>query len=882
MPDLPSGTVTFLFTDIEGSTRRWQQDPVVMAQAVARHLTLLREAVAQHGGVLFKVVGDATQSAFPAAPAALATALAAQQAFHGEPWPEPISGLSVRMALLTGEAQPDAQGDYLAPGLNRLARVLDAGHGGQILLTQAVQQLVRSALPAEAMLRDVGEHRLRDLLEPEQIFQLLHPELPAEFPPLRTLDAQPHNLPVQLTPLIGRDDAVARICSLFGRSGARLVTLTGPGGTGKTRLALAAAAELLDHFPDGAWMVDLAPLSDPTLVLPTIAATLNVRETGAQSARDTLGAFLSSKRLLLVLDNYEHLLVAAPVVTELLQAGPEVAVLVTSREPLRLRGEQDVAVAPLALPAEHATPTLETLAQVASVALFVQRAQAAQGDFVLTEENAWDVAEICRRLDGLPLAIELAAARIKLLAPHALLARLEHRLPLLTGGARDAPSRQRTLRDAIAWSYDLLPKEEQTLFRHLGVFVGGATLEAAEAVANPDGDRNVFGGLAALVDKSLLRSREGTSGEPRFTMLETVREYALERLAASGEEEGARQRLASHILALAERANRELRGPQHGPWLDRLAMEYGNVRAALAWLLERGQAATGLQLTQALRDFVILRGYPSEAGLWQGRLLAAGADLPPNVRANAYFTAGEWSALTGDYQAASRLLEEGLQIARRIGDRQLIAGGLYRFAGTARALGALDRAEAMAEESLALSRDVGDAHWAAAALALRGQQAQQRGDFIRARELLEEALALQRERPGVWGVPWTVMMLGELAADEGNTARAAELFGESLCLHAEYGDHHGISYALLDLGELAADGTRPEVAARLLGAAEALREAGGRELEPADRVKHDRYVARATADLGAEAFATAWAAGRALPLEQAITEARAVATELAE
>jgi predicted ATPase/class 3 adenylate cyclase len=519
MPDLPSGTVTFLFTDIEGSTRRWQQDPVVMAQAVARHLSLLREAVAQHGGVLFKVVGDATQSAFPAAPAALASALAAQQAFHVESWPEPIGGVSVRMALLTGEAQPDAQGDYLAPGLNRLARVLDAGHGGQILLTQAVQQLVRSALPSEAMLRDLGEHRLRDLLEPEQVFQLLHPDLPAEFPPLRTLDAQPHNLPVQLTPLIGRDHDIARISALVRQEGARLVTLTGPGGTGKTRLALAAAAELLDHFPDGVWVVDLAPLSDPALVPSTIAATLNVRETGAQSVRDALGAFLSSKRLLLVLDNYEHLLVAAPVVTELLQAGPGVAVLVTSRESLRLRGDQDVAVAPLALPVEHAIPTLETLAQVSSVALFVQRAQAAQADFALTNENAAAVAEICRRLDGLPLALELAAARIKVLSPQALLARLEHRLPLLTGGARDAPARQRTLRDAIAWSYGLLPGEEQTLFRHLGVFAGGATLEAAEEVANPTGDRDVFGGLAALVDKSLLRSREGVVGEPRFTML---------------------------------------------------------------------------------------------------------------------------------------------------------------------------------------------------------------------------------------------------------------------------------------------------------------------------------------------------------------------------
>jgi tetratricopeptide (TPR) repeat protein len=359
----------------------------------------------------------------------------------------------------------------------------------------------------------------------------------------------------------------------------------------------------------------------------------------------------------------------------------------------------------------------------------------------------------------------------------------------------------------------------------------------------------------------------------------------LERLAASGEEEGARQRLASHVLALAERANRELRGPQHGPWLDRLATEYGNVRAALAWLVERGQVETGLQLTRALRNFVMLRGSPGEARLWQERLLAANADLPLDVRATAHSIAGELAALIGDYQMGTRRLEEGLQFARRVGDQRLIAEALYRFASFASMAGGLDdlgRAEALAEEALTRFRAIDDVQEIAGTLALLGQLAQQRGDYARARGLLEEALALRRERPSAWGVPWTTMMLGEVAADEGNTVRAAVLLEESLRLHVANGDHYGIGVCLLDIGMLAADGTRPEAAARLLGAAESLREVGGLALEPAHRRKYERSVARAQADLGAAAFAAAWAAGRALPLEQAITEARVVATELAE
>ncbi|MDF2758941.1 MAG: adenylate/guanylate cyclase protein, partial [Thermomicrobiales bacterium] len=494
MVELPRGTVTFLFTDIEGSTRLWEQNRAAMATAVERHLALLDAAIAAHGGIHFKTVGDGIQAAFPTAPRAMAAALDGQRAVLAEDW-RGVGEPRVRMALHAGEAAPDAHGDYLAAPLNRLARLLAVGHGGQILLTQAVQQLSRGALPPGAAVRDLGAHRLRDLLEPEQVFQLLHPDLPADFPPLRSLNLRPHNLPLQPTPFLGREREVEEVVERLGRPDCRLLTLTGPGGTGKTRLALHAAAELLDDFSEGVYFVALAPLADAALVPSAIASALAIREDGERAMTDRLKEVLAGQQLLLVLDNVEHLIEAAPVVSELLGAAPELKVLATSRVPLRLRAEREYPVPPLSLPWRMPLPPLAQLTQYESVRLFIDRAQAVKPDFALDDENAPAVAAICWRLDGLPLAIELAAARVRLLPPQALLARLEQRLPLLTGGARDAPARHRTLRDTIAWSYDLLAGEEQLLFRRLAVFVGGCTLEAADAVTTPDGQRDIFGGI---------------------------------------------------------------------------------------------------------------------------------------------------------------------------------------------------------------------------------------------------------------------------------------------------------------------------------------------------------------------------------------------------
>ena len=890
MAELPRGTVTFLFTDIEGSTALWERDRVAMAAAVERHVALLNEAIESNDGVLYKAVGDAVQAAFPTAPAALAASLAGQRALLDEAWGA-IGPLRVRMALHAGEASPDPTGDYLAPALNRLARLLAGGSGGQILLSQTIQLLVRGSLPQGAELRDLGEHRLRDLLEPEHVFQLLHPDLPAEFPPLHTLDARPHNLPVQLTPLIGRDGAIARICSMLERDGARLVTLTGPGGTGKTRLALAVAAELLDHFPDGAWLVDFAHLSDPALVPSTIAATLNVRETGAQSVRDALGAFLSSKRLLLVLDNYEHLLVAAPVVTELLQAGPEVAVLVTSRESLRLRAEQDVAVAPLALPVEHAIPALETLAQVSSVTLFVQRAQAAQADFALTNENAVAVAEICRRLDGLPLAIELAAARIKVLAPQALLVRLEHRLPLLTGGARDAPARQRTLRDAIAWSYDLLPEEEQSLFRQLGVFAGGATLEAVEAVANPNGDFDVFGGLAGLVDKSLLRSREGTGGEPRFSMLETVREYALERLAASGEETATRQRQAMFCLSLVEPATLEPHqsefgrwgGQEHSWWLERVSTELDNLRGALAWAIESGNAEMALRLSGATEDFWYLRGHFREGRHWLERSLAIDAASPPALRARTLLGAGNLAHYQGVDETAAAYVGQGLELYEELGDVRGSGIALFTLGILAEDHGDYVTAKRLLLDAQTRFDAEGDDSYALGASYHLGVVLYGLREPRQATALLQEVEREARRNDNSPHLAGVLTYLGLIACEQSDFVRAAAWQAEALRLDQASANQQGIMWGLAGIAVLAAESGSYESATRLLSAADRQRDRVG--IGPfalPERIAYERARDTVLGQLDASTFEEAWAAGRELSLQEAVAEALQTAVSVQE
>jgi predicted ATPase/class 3 adenylate cyclase len=805
-PAPPTGTVTLLFTDIEGSTRLLHRLGSEYARALGEHQALLRAAFAAHGGVEVDTQGDAFYVAFASAPAAVEAAALAAHA-----WPEGTT-LRVRMGLHTGT--PQVVGDhYVGLDVHRAARIAAAGHGGQVLLSQTTHALVEQALPDGMTLRELGAHRLEDLHQPERLYQLVLPGLLANFPPLKTLETHQHNLPIQLTPLLGREEEVTALAALLRREEGRLVTLTGPGGIGKTRLAMQVAAELVDTFADGVWLVRLARLVDPGLVVPTIAHTLGMKEQGSQPLAEMLRAHLADKHLLLVLDNFEQVVGAAPEMAALLEASRGLHVLVTSRLVLHLRGERETPLAPLPLPQRGQRIPPEALSQYAAVALFLERAQAARPDFAVTAANAPAIAEICARLDGLPLALELAASRVKVLPPEALLSRLVRGLHLLTDGGRDADEQQQTMCATIAWSEDLLTPEERRLFRRLAVFVGGCTLETAEVIcAAPAGAAplglDLLEGLSALIDHSLVQPRE-EGGEPRFGLLQVIREYALAGLEASGETEALRRAHAAHFLALAEQAEPELSGPEVGTWLGWLEREYDNLRAALGWAREQGEAETGLRLAAAIREFWGMRGHLREGRAWVEGLLALESGDDPRAEGAAHAVDAEVRA------------------------RALIAGSRLAMGNVAAYQGDLERAAASYAEAVALARQDGDQQGVALGLSNLGAVARMRGEVAQAEALGREALALFRD-------------LGDLRACAGGLEELASTAG------------------------VARQGER---AARLLGAAAALRETLDAPQAALWQAEVEQEVTASRATLGEEAWVATFAAGRALSLEQALAEA---------
>jgi predicted ATPase/class 3 adenylate cyclase len=782
-PPLPEGTVTFLFTDIEGSTRLWEQHPNRVRAAMARHDLLLRGAIEGHGGRVFKTVGDQLCAAFPTAPDALAAALAGQRRLRLEAWKE-TGPLGVRMALHSGAAE-EREGDYLGLALNRVAHLVAAGHGGQILLSQATGELACDALPEGTSLRDLGEHRIKSLVRPMRVFQLMAPDLPVEFAPLKALKLRPHHLPLQLTPLVGRQREVETARDLLQRAEVRLLTMTGPGGTGKTRLSQQVAADLLDDFADGVFFVDLAPILAANLVASAIARMLGVRETGGQTLLESLKTSLQMRQILLVLDNFEQVLEAAPLVLELLTAAPGLKVLVTSREALHVRGEQEFPVPPLSVPGLTQGLPVEVLSRYAAVELFVQRATSIRPDFVLSEEDAPAVAAICRRLDGLPLAIELAAARIKLFPPSALLARMEKLLQLLTGGAVDLPERQQTLRGSIAWSYDLLTEGEKRLFRLLSVFVGGCTLDAAEAVCNPDGGSQieVLDGVASLVEKSLLRQEAGAVGVPRFGMLETIRDYAGQKLCEAAEAEPARQRHLEFFVHLAEEAEPKLEAAGMLAWFERLEAEHDNLRAALTWGFE-AEPTLALRLAGALGLFWEVRGYWDEGRAALERALSQAGDAPSAARAKVLRYAGAMANFQSDVRRGKELAEESLDLSRKLGDRRGVARSLLLGVSIA------DRQGAQ-EESLGIAREIGDKWTEAWALLAQGWGALARGDAEAAPALFRQGLAVAREQGAIGVIGWALSGLGLLSSVQGNDPAARSLLEESLALHRHIGNTGG-------------------------------------------------------------------------------------------
>jgi predicted ATPase len=780
------------------------------------------------------------------------------------------------MALLAGEAAPDDRGDYLAAPLNRLSRLLVTGHGGQILLTQAVQQLARGQLPDDAELRDLGEHRLRDLLESERVYQVLHPDLPADFPPLTSLDTRPHNLPRQPTPFLGREREMGELVHLVQRDDVQLLTLTGTGGTGKTRLALQAAAELIDQFRDGVFFIPLAPLSDPTLIAAAIGSAMGIREEGERSLAERLRDTLATKQLLLVLDNMEHLVEGAPLVGELLTCSPELKVLVTSRLPLRLRAEREYPVPPLDLPRRTPPPLPEQLTQSTAVQLFIERAQAVNPDFMVDNENAPAVAEICHRLDGLPLAIELAAARVRMLSPQAMLPRLEKRLPLLTGGARDAPARHRTLRETIRWSHDLLSEEEQALFRRLAVFAGGATFEAVEAVANPAGDLDIFAGLERLVEQSLLRLIADQSGEPRFAMLETVREFGLEQLESAGEADATHIRHAKQMLMLFADSYTKLNGPQTAHWLECLGAEHDNLRTALAWSITAGDGELSLLLAGNAGLFWYLSGHWSEGRDWLERVVAREAETWPQARGRALTELGRLALYQGDDARAASALEQALTLCRLVGDRHGTVYALYLLGIGAEDIGNYAQATTWLQEALQLAREMDNRSMIAWVLYHLGIVASGQAEHATAVRHCREALAVFRQIEELWGIAVTLGYLGLLASIVGEQVEAAEVFREALTILDALGLIEGLSETLANMAVFAQTIGQHEPAARLIGAAAGMNEAlGARAVLPEREIREPTAVALRTT-LGPVKFAHERETGRALTREQAIAEARAV------
>ncbi len=811
-PDWPTGTVTFLFTDVEQSATLWQEQQEAMAMAMAQYHALLGQAVAAYDGVVFKTAGDLLCAAFANAPNALAAALDAQRKLQNVRW-KVLGALPVRSILHTGTAEA-RDGDYMGLPLIHSTRLLATGHGGQILLSEVTQQLVRDRLPADVELRDLGKYRLKDLSHLEHIFQLAAADLPADFPPLTTLD---HliNVPVQLTSFIGREQAIAAARRTLRRDDVRLLTLSGPGGVGKTRMGIQVATSLLADFDDGVRFIALASVRDPDLVVPTIAKTFGLMEAEGRSLINRLTEYLGRKQLLLLLDNFEHLAAAAPVVAEILAACPHVKILMTSRMPLRLYGEHEFVVPPLTQPARNPLPPTAQLMHYEAIRLFVERAQAVKPDFALTDANARAVVQLCHRLDGLPLAIEIVAVYGKLFTPQILLARLTHQQVLAMEGARHGPKRHQTLRTTIDWSYNLLNEPEQELLRWLGVFAGGCTLVDLEAVyvrqlAQPKEravaagaattfDDPFFKSLTALVDRSLLQHVELDDGETRFMMLETVREYALDKLAAHGESQTLRQQHAEVFFALAATAEPELHRAHQATWFDRLEQEHDNLRATLSWFLESGQVEAGMRLAVMLRQFWTVRGYFGEGRRWLEQLLAQATEQTPG-RARALIGAGVLAYRQADYQVARARFEAALAVFCGRGDNAGIASALVNLGELAHEQADYPAARACFEESLALYRALKYKQGIARALNGLGAVARNQGQYATARAFVEQSLAMYRELDNKVGIAWLLYRLGILAYYQGDTVLERVCYEESLAIRRELGDKWGMAYSLINLG----------------------------------------------------------------------------------
>jgi predicted ATPase/class 3 adenylate cyclase len=919
MTNLPTGTVTFLFTDIQGSTPLWEREPEQMRLALERHHAILRKAIEAQGGQVYKIIGDAFQAAFDSPAQTVGAALAAQRGLAAEVWPT-SAPILVRMGVHTGQAE--ARGDDYATThtLNRAARIMSAGHGGQILISVEVAELARGYLPADVALRDLGQHRMKGMAQLEHLFQVVVPDLPANFPSLVTLDSAPNNLPVQLTSFVGRANEIAAVKGLL--NSARLVTLTGSGGCGKTRLSLHVAGEVLANFTHGVWLAELAPLANPGLVPQTLVAALNLREDNRRTSLQVLTDYLGAKNALLILDNCEHVIEACAQLSQaLLLACPKLKILASSREALGIAGETPYRVPSLKTPSPERLPSLEALGEMEAVRLFLERAAIVKPDLVLTKDNAAFVAQICFRLDGIPLAIELAAARVKVLSAEQIAVRLDDRFRLLTGGSRTALPRQQTLRAMIDWSYSLLSEPEKTLFRRLAVFVGGWTLEAAEFVCAADSieQSEVLDLLTRLVDKSMVLA-EDWSGETRYHRLETIRQYSREKFLETEEVEIIRDRHLDFYTRLAETADEGFRGPERVAWTIRLDSESDNLRSALDWGLARNPDSA-LRIVGNLVGYWTAGGYSVEGFQWTQQALqqtqtvplAAGMASERRLAAQAKALRGlAWLYIScGDNANGQRIAEESVALYRQIIDGRGLAATLGILAMALEFQGEHARAEALLQESIALARAEQDTYTLCSSLSnLARVTAVRHGDLNTARRYLEESGRRANEVGIHWLVAASVGALGLLAVHRKDFDGARRLFEESIRafqvlganfnvllqksdlahLERQYGDpqlaltlyretivgfrdvgqNGAVAHQLECFAFIAARHDQFSRAAQLLAAAEALREKAGTPMKPDEQPEYDQHLAAVREQVEPDTFKATWAEGRALTMEQAI------------
>jgi len=887
-----------------------------MPGLLARHNTILHQSIEMHHGFVFRIVGDSFSAAFATAGDALSAALEAQRILQNESWSP--AAIRVRMGIHTGSAQlkEDPQGSsYEGYGTLALTqRIMSVGHGGQILLSQTTRDLIKDRLPHGIELRDMGERRLKDIVRPEHIYQVAAPDLPSEFPPLTTLDTIHHNLPAQLTSFIGREHEIAEARNALAST--RMLTFIGPGGTGKTRLSLQVAAEQIPEFKDGVWLIELAQLSDATYVLSAIASTFHLRELQGVSLLDTLTDYLRGKQLLLVLDNCEHLIeTCARLAGHFLQACPKLKIVTSSREALGIPGETVYRVPSLSLPQNlEELPDVEELMHYEATRLFTERAAKANPGFILTADNVPYVAQLCQRLDGIPLAIELAAARVKLFTPQQISERLDDRFKLLTGGSRTALPRQQTLRALIDWSYLTLNETEQNVLRALAVFSGGWTFEAAESIA---GEIEAMDGLSGLVNKSLVNVEE-KEGESRYRYLETIRQYAMEKLLESGESVNARDRHLAYFIEYARRAEEHYGTTERALWLNRLEVEHDNLRAALGWALESNPEAA-LHMVRSLPVFWLSRSYLTEGSNWcqaaisRAEVLSLKEPSMDPLRAQAYTALAMLSINRGDHRtgqsaslqavALARQLDDPLQLARALnflglssaflGDAALAFDSLHESEALCRKFGyedelasvllslayitveihgpqATERLQSYLEESLALSQGSVDPEAAVRTEGLLARLAFYRGNMAEARKHADLMLDLHREMGDQLSVIGHQSAMAHIARQMGNYEEALALYRETLPDWQKIGHRGAVAHQLECMAFIAKAQEQGERAVRLMSAAEALRQASNSPRTPQERIEYERELEGLRAGMDEKMFDLLWAEGQAMTMDQAI------------